>query len=184
MTQTTGAMSLRNVRLYYSSTSDSIWTDISGELNAIEVTGGARITDNVHVTASQYAVVRYGKLEPYDVGGTVVYTEDTTGAVVSFAALKRACSSVRLCWIPGGLEVGNLTYITSADGALTQLGLPSGETRDGGPTLIDFVLRCADVEQNRLLTDAGSDDIAIALLGLLTETSALITTESGDGLLY
>jgi hypothetical protein len=155
MAQTTGAKSMRNVDVHYSTTSSWVWNEISGTVNAIEVSGGDRITGEAYTAEGETAIVLFGKIEPYDVTGRIVYSETTAEAFVDLEALYAAGTDLKLSWAPGGWATGNLLYRTTTTN-LVNFAYPGGDVEAGDPILIEFGVRCNDISYARMTTASGT----------------------------
>jgi hypothetical protein len=155
MTQTVGAKSMRNVDVLYSTTSSWLWHDISGTLNSIEVSGGDRITGEAYTADGEKPIVLFGKLEPIDVTGRIVYSEVTAEAFIDLEALYAAGTDLKLEWAPGGLATGSLLYRTGTTN-LVQFGYPGGEVESGDPVLIEFAVKTTGITYARMTTASGT----------------------------
>lgn len=170
----------RELRMYVSTTTDAVWTDISGELNLVESSGGNFRTEEVPVASRDVPVIRLLKPAPVEVAGRVVYSSTPA---VNLRALKDEATPVRLCWAPSGLAVGNLAFLTAAGGVMTQVAYAGASADDAGPLLMEFRMRCAGLENGWLVTATGTDDVPVAFWGLLTETGEPIISEAGEALI-
>lgn len=155
MTQTIGAKSMRNVRVHYSSTSAGVWNDISGTMNGIDVSGGDRITGEVHTADGDTPIVLFGKMNPLEVTGKIVYSEITAEAFIDLEALYIAGTNIKLQWAPGGWATGNLLFRTSTTN-ITQFSYPSGDVGDGNPILVEFGVKCGTISYARMTTASGT----------------------------
>lgn len=155
MTQTIGAKSMRNVDVHYSSTSAWIWNEISGTLNSIEVGGGDRITGEAFTADADTPIVLFGKMNPLDVSGKIVYSEITAEAFIDLEALYKAGTNIRLSWAPGGWSTGNLLYKTDTT-QIVQFGYPGGEVGDGNPILVEFAVKAGAITYARMTTASGT----------------------------
>lgn len=155
MAQTVGAKSMRNVDVRYSSTSSWVWNDISGQLNSLEVAGGDRITGEAYTASGDRPIVLFGKLEPIDVSGNVVYSEITAEAFIDLEALWVNGTDLKIRWAPGGLATGNLIY-TTATCQLTSFGYPGGEVSDGDPIMLEWGVKTGQISYARMTTASGT----------------------------
>jgi len=142
MAQTTGAKSMRNVKLEF--ITGSTWNDISGVANAVTVSGGDRITGEAFTADGDRPIVLFGKLNPLDVECKIVYSEVTTEAFTLLEPLYVAGTNLRLRWAPGGNATGNYRYVTDTTN-LTAFGYPGGEVQDGAPILLDMSVKTGQV---------------------------------------
>jgi hypothetical protein len=141
MAQTTGAKSMRNAYVAWNTQGfETTWIDISGVANSIEVSGGDRITGEVYTSQGDTPIVLFGKLEPRDVTGRIVYSEVTTEAFTQLLALYSAGTNLRMRWIPGGQATNNFRYTTDTTN-LTSFSYPGGAVEDGDPIMIEFAVK-------------------------------------------
>lgn len=143
MAQTTGAKSMRNVKLEYS-TNNSDWNDISGITNAVNVSGGDRITGEAFTADGDRPIVLFGKLNPLDVECRIVYSEVTTEGFTKMEPLYTGGTDLKLRWAPGGNATGNYRYVTSTTN-ITAFGYPGGEVGDGAPILLDMSVKTGQI---------------------------------------
>lgn len=141
MAQTTGAKSMRSADIAWNTLGgDTAWVDFSGVVNSIEVSGGDRITGEAYTATGDTPIVLFGKLEPLDVTGRIVYSEVTTEAFTTLLAHYAAGTNLRLRWTPGGGGTGNYRYYTGTTN-LVSFGYPGGEVGDGDPIMIEFAVK-------------------------------------------
>lgn len=133
MAQTTGATTLRNVVIEWS-TNSSDWVDVSGEANSVEPSGGAVISGEVYTGASDAPIIGVGKDEPIEVDINVVYTESTAEGFVELYTLKTNRTPMRLRYAPKGTATGNYRWTTHT-GYVVECLPPGGEIEDGTPLL-------------------------------------------------
>jgi hypothetical protein len=155
MAQTIGAKSMRSVDVHYSSTSSWLWYEISGQLNAIEASGGDRITGEAFTADGDTAVVLYGKLEPIDVTGRIIYTEIAAEAFIDLEALYEAGTDIKLSWAPGGWVAGNLLFRTGTTN-ITSFGYPGGDVESGDPILVEFAVKTSAITVARMTAGLGT----------------------------
>lgn len=142
MAQTTTAKSMRNVKLEWAT--GATWNDISGVANAVEVSGGDRITGEAYTADGDRPIVLFGKLEPIDVECKIVYSENSTEAWAVLEPLYVAGTNLKLRWAPGGNATGNFRYVTDTTN-ITAYGYPGGEVSDGAPILVDLAVRTGQI---------------------------------------
>lgn len=136
MAQTTKAKSMRNVKLEF--ITGSTWNDISGVANSLDVSGGDRITGEVYTADGDRPIVLYGKLQPIDIAGRIVFSDASDEAWSLLEPLYVAGTDVKLRWAIGGNATGNYRFVT--DTVNVVVGYPGGEVSDGAPILVD--LKC------------------------------------------
>lgn len=142
MAQTVGAKSMRNVKLEF--ITGATWVDISGVANAVNVSGGDRITGEAFTADGDRPIVLFGKLNPIDVECKIVYSEVTTEAFSVLEPLYAAGTDLKLRWTPGGNATGNYRYVTDTCN-LTKFGYPGGEVQDGAPILLDMGVKTGKI---------------------------------------
>ena len=142
MAQTTGAKSMRNVKLEF--ITGSTWNDISGVANAVAVSGGDRITGEAFTADGDRPIVLFGKLNPLDVECKIVYSEVSVEAFTLLEPLYVAGTNLKLRWAPGGNATGNYRYVTDSCN-ITAMGYPGGEVQDGAPILLDLSVKTGQV---------------------------------------
>lgn len=139
MAQTTGALSMKDVQLDYS-TNNSDWTDISGVTNAVTPSGNNRITGEAYTADGEDAIVLIGKREPFEVDFGLVYSETTTEGYTVLDTIFAAGTALRLRWSPGGGDTGDYRF-TTGTGYLVEFNQPGGDVQDGNPILISGKFR-------------------------------------------
>ena len=142
MAQTIAARSMRNVKLEY--LTGSTWNDISGVTNAVNVSGGDRITGEAFTADGDRPIVLFGKLNPIDVEGKIVFSDNSTEAWSVLEPLYTAGTNLRLRWTLGGNVVGNYRFATDTTN-ITAFGYPGGEVSDGAPILIDLSVKTGQI---------------------------------------
>lgn len=155
MTQTVGAKSMRSVDVHYSSTSGWVWNEISGTVNAIEVSGGDRISGEAWTADSDQPIVLFGKMNPLEVTGKIIYSEVTAEAFIDLEALYKNGTNIRMSWAPGGWSTGNLLFKTDTV-QITNFGYPSGEVQDGNPIMVGFTVRAGTITYARMTSGSGT----------------------------
>ena len=143
MAQTTSARSMRNVKLEVTNTWGT-WIDISGVANAVEVSGGDRITGEAYTADGDRPIVLFGKLEPIDVEGKIVFSDNSTEAWSVLEPMYVAGTNLRLRWTINGGNTGSYRFLTDTTN-ITQFGYPGGEVEDGAPILIDLSVKTGAV---------------------------------------
>jgi hypothetical protein len=142
MAQTIGAKSMRNVKLEF--TTGTVYTDISGVANSVNVSGGDRITGEAFTAEGDRPIVLFGKLNPIDVECNIVYSEVTTEAWSVLEPLYVAGTNLRLRWAVGGNVTGNYQYVTDTTN-ITQFGYPGGDVSDGAPILTALSVKTGQI---------------------------------------
>jgi len=152
MAQTTSARSMRNVVLEVSHTLGT-WADISGVTNAVEVSGGDRITGEAYTADGDRPIVLFGKLEPLDVEARIVFSDNSTEAWSVLEPLYVNGTSLRLRWAISGNNTGSYRFMADTCN-ITQFGYPGGEVEDGAPILTTLAVKTGKITW-AALTSAG-----------------------------
>lgn len=142
MAQTTSARSMRNVKLEF--ITGATWNDISGVANAVNVSGGDRITGEAFTADGDRPIVLFGKLNPIDVEGKIVFSDNSIEAWSLLEPLYVAGTNLRLRWAIGGNATGNYRFVTDSCN-ITAFGYPGGEVQDGAPILVDLSVKTGQV---------------------------------------
>ena len=145
MAQTDGAISFVDAKIEYS-TDGAAWNDISGEVNTVEISGGDRNSGEVFTADGDIPIITFGKLNPWDVSCTVVYTESATETFERLRGFHQADggTSLQLRWAPIGSGTGNSQY-TCGTSKLTEFEMPGGEVGGGEPLSVTFVQRTPSI---------------------------------------
>lgn len=152
MTQTIGAKSMRNAKIAYNTLGfGTSWVDFSGVLNSVEVSGGDRVTGEVFTADGDTPIVLFGKLNPIDVTGKIVYSEISTEAFNSLVPLYVAGTNLRLRWTPAGDGTGAYRFMTGTTN-FTQFGYPGGEVGAGEPILVEFAVKTGTITYEVMTT--------------------------------
>ena len=143
MAQTTSARSMRNVVLEVSYMAGT-WADISGVANAVEVSGGDRITGEAYTADGDRPIVLFGKLEPIDVEARIVFSDNSTEAWSVLEPCYVNGTNLRLRWIVGGSITGSYRFMADTCN-ITQFGYPGGEVEDGAPILTTLAVKTGKI---------------------------------------
>lgn len=148
MAQTTAALSFKDVKIEISTDGGSSWTDISGEANAVNVSGGERITGNAKTADGDTPIIKAGKREPVLVTVSALYTETAAAAYDKINdAYEAGDEDVQIRWSPEGATVTGQLQYTTADGIVKQPVYPSGNAEDGVPVPIEIVVETPSVTE-------------------------------------
>ena len=140
MSQTTGATTLRNVKAEISA--DNVtWVNISGQFNALDISGGEIETGEVYTADGLLPIVGTGKAKMTEVKLKVVYTESGSEAWSKFFDAYNNQSAMYFRYSPRGGNAGNLLF-TSGTGYVTSPVYPQGEVSDGKPVLCELKFTC------------------------------------------
>jgi hypothetical protein len=139
MTQTTGGITLRATKVEIS-TDNSNWTNISGEFNSIENSGGEVGTGEVYTADGDYPIVGIGKIAMMESKIKVVYVETAGSAWNAFWSAYKNGTNIYVRYSPQGGNSGNLLF-TSGKGYVTTPVLPAGEVSDGTPVMVELTFK-------------------------------------------
>ena len=150
MAQTDGAISFVDALVEYS-TDGSVWNDISGELNTVTPTGGDRNSGEVFTADGDIPIITFGKLNPWDVEVTIVYSESATEAFERLRGYHQAAggTSLQLRWAPKATGTGNSQY-TCGTSKLTSFEMPGGEVGSGEPLEVSLTQRTPSITKGVL----------------------------------
>lgn len=142
MAQTTGGMSGVATTVSYSNDGTN-FTAISGSVNSVTVSGGARQSGETYSFDGDHAIVTDGKREPIEVEANCVYTE-LTGEAFAVAWAEFDADDGDSFW---------LRWVYSSDTWTTDTGVllaclpPSSEAAPGDPLMASVTLKCAQVNK-------------------------------------
>jgi len=102
------------------------WTDISGNVNSVEVSGGDRKIAEVFALGADYPVLVAGPRESLTIKVRVIYNESTSGAWETLRGYYENGSTVYLRFTPRGAGSGNFIF-TSDPGYIKSFTYPGGE---------------------------------------------------------
>lgn len=145
MAQTTGAMS--GAAAYVATSTDgSSWNDISGSANMVEAPEMERISGEEFTHDGDTAIVTYGKLNPVEIGVTLIYTKTAgEGWARARTSLQTAGGArLDLRWAPNGNTSGELQY-TTGTARVTKLQFPSTDAKNGKPIVVKATFKTASV---------------------------------------
>ena len=140
MTQTTGHTTLRNMQVEISSDNTN-WTDISGEFNSLDVSGGEITTGEAYTADGDLPLVGIGKIALTEAKLKVIYVETSGSAWNTFFDAYVNGTDVYMRYSPKGGNSGNLRF-TSGKGFVTSPVYPKGEVSDGVPTMCELTFKC------------------------------------------
>lgn len=139
MTQTTAAITMRAVKVEVS-TDNTNWTNISGEFNSIENSGGEIGTGEVYTADGDYPIVGIGKIAMMETKLKVVYVETSGSAWNAFWDAYKNGTDIYVRYSPKGGNSGNLLF-TSGKGYVTSPVLPAAEVSDGNPVTCELTFK-------------------------------------------
>lgn len=139
MAQTTGAKTMRDVAIDWS-TNSSVWNNIDGTTNSVTPSGGDRMMGEVYTADGDTAILGAGKREPIDVEINIVYSEVTTESFLKLEPIYTAGTPIRIRYAPAGGATGDYRY-TSATGYISSFAYPGGEVETGDPIVCSMTVR-------------------------------------------
>ena len=144
MAQTTGAMSGVAVAVSYSNDGTN-FTDISGTVNSISISGFGRQSGEAYSFDGDTAVLGKGKREPAEVEANFIYSE-TAGEAFVVAWTEFDADDGDSFWLQWVLASGGATYTTDTGVILACLP-PSAEAAPGDPLVGSLTLKCAQINK-------------------------------------
>jgi hypothetical protein len=139
MAQTTDYTTMRNVKVEIS-TDNTNWTNISGEFNSIENSGGEIGTGEVYTAEGDYPLVGIGKIALMESKLKVVYVETSGSAWNAFWDAYKNGTPIYVRYSPKGGNSGNKLF-TSGKGFVTSPIMPAGEVSNGAPVTCELTFK-------------------------------------------
>ena len=138
MTQTTGAISMRNNKIE-ASTNGSSWTDISGTANSIVAGGGEREIEQTPTFDGDTMIVTAGKRGAIELKVRILYTEGASDAAEVARAAYEAGTAYYLRWSPKGGTSTQFMY-TSAAGYIKENTYPGGDAKSAEAIALEYTV--------------------------------------------
>lgn len=148
MAQTADAITFEDCKVEFSANGSS-WTDVSGFASTVTISGGVRQTGEQYTFDGEFAIVRRGKAEPFEISVDAVYTEAGSDAYAMAKAAYEGGSDLYIRWSPLGGSVGNKQF-TSTVGIVTDPPYPTGEAGGGDPVLFTTKLKCTQINETTI----------------------------------
>ncbi len=123
------------------SSDNSNWTDVSGESNSIDISGGEIGTGEAYTADGDLPLVGIGKIALTEAKLKVIYVETSGSAWNTFFDAYVNGTDLYLRYSPKGGAVGDLRF-TSGKGFVTSPVYPKGEVADGTPTMCELTFKC------------------------------------------
>lgn len=141
MTQMTNAMSAVDA-LIEISTNGSVWTDISGFTNKLDVTPQSRASGEAYTFDGDTAIITHGKRQPVDITVNVLYSEGSANPFETVRAIHETTNggTIYVRWSPGGGDSGDFRYTTPAC-KVTSFQAPQVDAGSPAPIPCVFVVR-------------------------------------------
>lgn len=139
MPQVTGAMTSRELVVEIS-TNGTVWTGVSGAATNITPSGGGRTTGETYTYDGDNPIITVGKIQPFELGVTAVYTEGTSDLFETVRPIFESGGDLWMRWAPRGGQSGEFMFTTGA-GKVTALTYPSSPANDGAPIMTGMTWR-------------------------------------------
>ena len=149
-TQTTGGMSAYDMYVAFS-TNGSAWTDVCGAANAVEISGGERVTGAQPTFCGDTMILKRGKRGTLTVTVRGVFSADADEVYSLAQTAYEAGSAFYVRWSPGGGDAGDLGFTTSA-GIVKNAPYPGGSADSGDPILTEVQLEVEYVTESTIGT--------------------------------
>lgn len=146
MAQTTDAITFEDCTVEIS-TNGSSWTNISGWANSVSLSGGERQTGETYTFDGEFAIVRRGKAQPFDVQINVVYTEPGGDPFDTIESAFSNGTDLYCRWAPKGYVSTNNLFTTGV-GIVTANPFPTGESGNGEPVVFQLNLKCGTITKS------------------------------------
>lgn len=143
MTQTSNAFSWANCVISLS-TNGSVWTDVSGFSNSVEVDGGERAVSEFFTVDGDTPILTAGKRSLLEITLKAVYTEAGSDPFALGLAAYEAGSALYIKWVP---KSGGYTYTSSA-GIVASPVYPSGAADSADAIATELVLKVASITKS------------------------------------
>lgn len=146
MAQTTAAISFANCIVYHS-TDGSSWTDISGYVQQITVSGFPRQIGEFYTFTGTGPIIAASKQGSGTVTADVAYTEEAAGPYKKALDAFNNNTNYYLRWLPKGTTTGNYRFTTSA-GIVPNQPLPVGDASKGDVTKCSLPIHVGSITQD------------------------------------
>jgi hypothetical protein len=142
------AMSVGKIEI---STNDSDWTDISGYGFQITPSGGGRMTGEVYTHDGETGIPTAGKMEPYELECTGVYTEDTSApfATIWTQYIAAGGGALYVRYSPKAGATGDDLF-TSGVCVITACLPPATDPGSGDPKTFAFTVRTQSITKTTI----------------------------------
>ena len=155
MAQTTAQISAVDAKIEVSA-AGSVWTDISGTANKVDISPQDRNVGSQFTFDGDGAVLTYGKRQPVDVTVTALYTETATTEAFEFVrALFETVdgANMYLRWTPiGEVAVGGRSVFSTGAGKIASFQYPNVDAASGDPILFTFTVRAGLITRTASVT--------------------------------
>lgn len=146
MAQTTASISFANA-IVYMSTDGASWTDISGYVQMVTVSGFPRQIGEFYTFTGSGPIIQASKQGSGTVTLDFAYTEEAGGPYkVSLTAYNNN-TPFYVRWLPKGTTTGNYRFTSSA-GIVPNQPLPQGDASKGDIAKVSLPVRIGSITQD------------------------------------
>jgi hypothetical protein len=155
MAQTTAQVSAVDAKVEVSA-AGSVWTDISGSANKVDVGPQDRAVGSAFTFDGDGAVLSYGKRQPLDVTVTAIYTETASTEAFEFVrALHETVdgATMYLRWTPiGEVATAGHSQFSTGKGYIKSFQYPPVDAASGDPIMISFTVTASNIVRTASVT--------------------------------
>jgi hypothetical protein len=156
MAQTTAQVSAVDAKVEVSA-AGSVWTDISGSTNKVDIGPQDRAVGSQFTFDGDGAVLTYGKRQPVDVTVTAIYTETASTEAFEFMRALHETTDGATCylrWAPiGETVVGARSEFSTGKGYIKSFQYPPVDAASGDPIVFSFTMTAG------IITRTASDTV-------------------------
>lgn len=147
MAQTAVAKTFTDSVIEYSLDDGTAWVDMSGFVNKVTNSGGARKTGEIYTADGDTAIIGQGKREPTETVVSVTFTEATADPFNVIEAYHKAGSPVAVRWASDGTAAGADQFTTDVTyGVLLNIFHPGGDVAPGDPIVTEMTVKASEVD--------------------------------------
>ena len=140
MAQATAVETWVDAAVSYSS-DDTTWTDVSGYVGGVAISGGGRVTGEAYTFSGDYALTGFGKRQPVDVTIRVAYTEGASDLFATARTAFEGKTQFQIRWSPEGEDAAEFIFSTDTDSRITNEILPAGSADSADPAFFEITVR-------------------------------------------
>jgi len=146
MSQTTGNMTFRNAKVELSS-DGSTWTDVSGSVSAVTVSGGERQVIEFQPLFSDTTKAQFGSRERVLVAVNSVYTEVAAEVFTLLDTAYLANSALCLRWTPAGGDSLGVKRYKTVNAKVKSPAYPGGDVSEAKPLMVEYELSAEYIDK-------------------------------------
>lgn len=153
MAQTTDAKSFVNSKIEIAPETAGVagtYVDYSGSGNAIEMSGGDRMSSEAYTSDGDTPIVSEGKREPLEITVKGLYTEVAAELTEFLRAKYEANERIYLRWSPTQADVSGDFIYTTTRAVIINPVYPSGDASSADLIPVEVTLRCAEVVKSEV----------------------------------